>query len=309
MPGQQEILPGGGQMHLLSLKDLTASEVINLVGLAEKIKANQKEYSGILDGKTLTMIFQKTSTRTRMSFEAGMTQLGGHAIYLDWLKTNFTLGSIADEIKCIEKYSDIIMARVYKHGDLVEMSDAIKVPLMNGLCNLYHPCQALSDLLTIKEKKGKLDGLTVAFIGDGNNVCNSLIIGGAKAGMNVNVSTPKGFEPMEGAVKIGKKYGKYKYFTDPKEAVKEADVVYTDTWISMGEEDQKEKKMKAFKEFQVNGELLKGIDPIVMHCLPAHRGYEISDEVLDSANSVVFDQAENRMHMQKAVMVKLLGMS
>ncbi|MFH1586625.1 MAG: ornithine carbamoyltransferase [Candidatus Diapherotrites archaeon] len=294
-------------MHLLSLKDLTASQVNDLVKLAEKIKANQKEYSGILEGKTLTMIFQKTSTRTRMSFEAGMTQLGGHAIFLDWLKTNFTLGGIADEIKCIEKYSDIIMARVYKHGDLVEMANAINVPLMNGLCNLYHPCQILSDLLTIKEKKGKLEGLSLAFIGDGNNVCNSLIIGGAKAGMNVNVATPEGHEPLEDAVKVGKMFGKYKHFTDPKEAVKGADIVYTDTWISMGEENQKERKMKAFKGFQVNGELLNGIDPIVMHCLPAHRGYEISDEVLDSENSVVFDQAENRMHMQKAIMVKLLG--
>lgn len=295
-------------MHLLTLLDWEDWVVGEVIGNAIKIKGNQGAYSRVLENKTLGMIFQKTSTRTRVSFEAGMTQLGGHAIFLDWRTTNFTLGSIKDEIRCLDRYCDIIMARVHKHEDIQAMADASRVPVINALCNLYHPCQALADLMTIKEKKGKLEGLKMAFVGDGNNVCNSLIIGCSKVGMKISVATPKGYEPYKKAVELGKKTGSLRLFNKPEEAVKDADVVYTDTWVSMGQEEEKEERMKAFKGFTVDAKMMKlSNNALFMHCLPAHRGFEVADEVLDSRQSVVFDEAENRMHVQKAVILKLLG--
>ncbi|MFH1696709.1 MAG: ornithine carbamoyltransferase, partial [Candidatus Diapherotrites archaeon] len=210
-------------MHLVTLLDWEPDHITQVIDNAIKVKGNQKEYANTLNNKTLCMLFQKTSTRTRVSFEAGMTQLGGHAIFLDWRASNFTLGAIKDEIRCLDRYSDIIMARVYKHADIKAMADASNVPVINALCNLYHPCQTLADLMTMKEKKGDLKDLKIAFVGDGNNVCNSTIIGGAKVGANVSVATPKGFEPHESAVSLGKELGKLELFNDPAEAVKDAD--------------------------------------------------------------------------------------
>lgn len=296
-------------MHLVTLLDWKSELIGEVIDNAIKVKGNQAKYADALKNKSLCMLFQKTSTRTRVSFEAGMTQLGGHAIFLDWRTTNFTLGDLKDEIRCLDRYCDIIMARVYKHADIKAMADASRVPVINALCDLYHPCQILADLMTIKEKKGKLEGLKLAFVGDGNNVCNSLIIGGSKMGMRVAVATPKGYEPHESAVAVGEKYGKYEHFNKPEDAVKGADVVYTDTWVSMGQEEEKEKRLHDFKGYMVDAKLMAHAkkDALFMHCLPAHRGYEVADEVLDSKQSIVFDEAENRMHVQKAVMLNLLG--
>lgn len=287
-------------MNLVSLKDWKKEDIMKVIDTGIKIKENPEKYSKSLDGKTLAMIFQKTSTRTRASFEVGMTQLGGHGMYLDWSKTNFVLGSLEDEIKCLARYVDIIMARVYKNKDILDMAEASSVPVINGLCDMYHPCQILADLMTMKEKLKGFPDIKVAYVGDGNNVCNSLIIGCSKLGISIAVATPEGYEPD---------LDKWKYVltNDPGAAVKGADVIYTDTWISMGQEDEKNKRMKVFPPYQVNmalvGKAKKHV--IVMHCLPAHRGYEISDEVIDSEKSVVFDEAENRLHVQKALLLEL----
>ncbi len=294
--------------HLLSLSDLTANELKEIILLAHTVKMGPEKFRDILARKTLIMLFQKTSTRTRLSFEAGMTRLGGHAIFLDWAKSNYTLGSLQDETKCLARYGEIIMARVYRHADLETMAAVSQVPLINALSEKFHPCQALADLLTIKEHKGKLEGLKLAYIGDGNNVCHSLLLGCTKAGMQIAVAGPKAYWPDEKIVNEARQYGKVTITEDPKEAVKGADVVYTDTWISMGQEEDEKKRLKKFKDFQVNLKLLAdNKDAIIMHCLPAHRGYEISDDALDSGQSVVFDQAENRMHAQNALMLFLLG--
>ncbi len=296
-------------MDLLTLLDWDAKQIGSVLELAGKVKKNSGKYAAKLQGKTLAMLFQKTSTRTRCSFEAGMTQLGGHAIYLDWRTTNFTLGSLQDEVKALERYCDMIMARVYKHEDIQAIAATSSKPVINGLCNLFHPCQVLGDLLTVKEKKGRLEGLKLAFLGDGNNVCNSLIVGCSKQGMDVAAATPAAHKPYEKAVAVAEELGKYGWSEKPEEAVRNADVVYTDTWVSMGSEAEKEVRLKAFPRYQVNSELMRLAKPkaLFMHCLPAHRNLEVSDEVLDSRQSVVFDQAENRLHVQKVVMLTLLN--
>ncbi|MBU4502521.1 MAG: ornithine carbamoyltransferase [Nanoarchaeota archaeon] len=296
-------------MNLITLKDWTNKDILEVLNLSEKIKKDQKKYSDSLANKTLAMLFQKTSTRTRMSFEAGMTQLGGHAQYLDWRTTNLTLGSLKDEVKCMARYADIIMARVYKHEDIKVMADASSVPVINGLCDVYHPCQAMADLLTIKEKFGKLEGLKLAYIGDGNNVCHSLLIICAKLGVEIAVATPKGYEPSKEITEYAKKEASapVNIYNDPKEAVKDADVVYTDTWVSMGQEEEQKKRENDFKGWTVDKKLMSlSKDAYFMHCLPAHRGYEVSDEVIDSDKSIIFDQAENRLHAQKGIMVHCL---
>jgi len=284
-------------------------QIMQVIDLGAAVKKNPEKYCKALEGKTLAMLFQKTSTRTRVSFEAGMTQLGGHAIYLDWRSTNFTLGSLADEVKCLERYCDIIMARVFKHADIKAIADASEKPVINGLCDLWHPCQILGDLLSIKEKKGKIEGLKLAYVGDGNNVCNSLIVAGSKVGMRVSVATPAAYKPFKEAVAVGESLGKYGWNENPAEAVQGADVVYTDTWVSMGSEAEEKQRLAVFPPYRVNEQLMQEAkrDAIFMHCLPAHRGKEVSDAVLDGKQSVVFDQAENRMHIQKAVMLNLLG--
>lgn len=294
---------------LISLNGFSEKEILDFIDLGIKVKKNASKYSNALKGKTLAMLFQKTSTRTRISFEVAMTQLGGHAIFLDYKNIQFSLGAaISDEIKCIERYCDVIMARVYKHADVVEMANASKIPIINGLSDLWHPCQSLADFMTMKEKFGNFKKVKLAYVGDGNNVCNSLIVAAAKLGVKISAATPKGFEPLNEAIEIGKKAGVLKLFNSAEEAVKGANVVYTDTWISMGQENEKEAKLKAFEGFQVNENLMaKSDSAFFMHCLPAHRGIEVSDEVLDSKNSIVFDQAENRLHVQKAIMLKLLN--
>lgn len=296
-------------MHLLSLKEVSSEFIEEVIDKAMIIKKNPEKYQDALKNRTLAMLFQKTSTRTRVSFESAMTQLGGHAQYLDWRTTNFTLGDLQDEIKCLARYVDIIMARVYKHQDLIEMAKVSRAPVINGLSELEHPCQILADLLTIKEQKGGWKDLKISFLGDGNNVCNSLIIGGTKVGAKVFVATPKQYRPAEFAEKIGRGLNLYFWNENPEEAIKEADVVYTDTWVSMGKEEEKEERLKILPSYQVNRKLMNFTkkEAIFMHCLPVHRGEEVTDEIIDSPQSVVYDQAENRLHIQKAIILKLLN--
>jgi ornithine carbamoyltransferase len=302
--------------HLLSMQGLSSSEIKAILdeatGLKEKLQ--KRESHELLKGKTLGMIFEKPSLRTRVTFETGMTQLGGHAIYL--APADIQLGereSVPDVARNLSRWVDVVMARLSKHDIIVELARYSSVPVINGLTNLHHPCQTLSDLLTIREHKGKLNGLKIAWIGDGNNVCNSLLLGCTLVGTNISVACPHGYEPPADIVKQAranaKKSGaKVELTTDPKKAVDGADVIYTDVWVSMGQEKEARERMKAFKDYQVNAQLLKGAKPdsIVMHCLPAHRGKEITDDVIDGPHSVVWDQAENRMHTQKALLVSLL---
>jgi ornithine carbamoyltransferase len=283
--------------HLLSLNDLTREEIIALIDYAIKIKNNPDAYNDALKNKTLSMIFQKESTRTRISFEAAMTQLGGHAIYLDWRTTNFVRASIADEIKCISRYSNAISARLNSHDDILAMANSATVPVINALTDKSHPCQILGDLMTIKEKFGNFN-VKMAFIGDGNNVSNTLIAGCDKLGIKITVATPKGYEPA----------GKSPLLTltnDPKKAAESADVIYTDTWISMGQEAENDKRIRDFKGYTITADMVRG--KVFMHCLPAHRGLEVESEALDSPASIVFDQAENRMHIQKAILLELIN--
>ena len=291
------------RMNLLSLEGWGKEEIMWLIDESISIKKKKFQYADALKNKTLLMLFEKPSTRTRVSFEAAMTQLGGHSIYLDIKTTNTS--SLEDDMRCISRYADIIMARVFKHETLKIMEKSSKVPVINGLCNKYHPCQILADLMTIKEKFGKFEGLKLAYIGDGNNVCNSLIEGCTKVGIKISVATPKGYEPDKKITESAKKSNLLELTTNPKTAVKGADIIYTDTWISLGQENDKDKKVNDFKGYTVNKELLGNAK--FMHCLPAYRGKEVSIDVMDSKNSIVFEQAENRLHIQKAIILKLLG--
>lgn len=283
-------------MHLLTLKNWSKEDIIHIIDEAILIKEDPEKYYKVLKGKTLAMLFEKKSTRTRVSFESGMTQLGGHALFIDWKTTQLGKADLKDEIKCIDRYVDIIMARVYKHKDIEIMAKYAEKPVINALSDKYHPCQILADLMTIKEKFGNFNNLKLAYVGDGNNVCNSLIIGCKKLGIKINVATPKGYEPKEKSDLLT---------NDPKKAAKDANILYTDTWISMGQEEEKKKRLKIFPPYQVNKKLLG--KALFMHCLPACRGYEVTDDVIDSKQSIVFDQAENRLHAQKAVILKLMG--
>jgi ornithine carbamoyltransferase len=297
------------QFDLLSLKDLSAKQIMYLVDLASKTKKNKKKYANKMKGKTLLMIFSKPSLRTRLSFDIGMNQLGGHSIFYD-LKYS-TLGkkeSIKDFGKVVDGYVDIIMARLYKQSDLNKLAKWSEVPVINGLTNDYHPCQILGDLLTIKEKLGKLKGIKLTYVGDANNnVAHSLIIACWKLGIECVISCPKQKKFMPDNKEIGK--AKYKFVLDPKKAVKNADMIYTDTWMSY-QVPKKEKmsRKKILKKFQVNSDLMKiGRKAGFMHCLPAHRGDEVTSSVLDSKKSWVYDQAENRTYAEKAVILWLLG--
>ncbi|MFH0927274.1 MAG: ornithine carbamoyltransferase [Candidatus Micrarchaeota archaeon] len=285
-------------MNLLTLKDWTAGQLSGTLDLAIELKKEPKKYSSSLSQKSLAMLFEKTSTRTRMSFEIAMTQLGGHALFIDWKSTQLAKAELRDEMRCIDRYADAIMARVYAHESLQIMAKYCQKPIINGLSELYHPCQAVADLMTLKEKLGKLEGRALAYIGDGNNVCNSLIIACHMAGMKISVATPPGYEPLEKPDVLT---------TYPAEAAKGADAVYTDTWISMGQEAEKEKRMKDFSGYQITPEILGGA--FFMHCLPAYRGYEVSSSVMDSPQSIVFDEAENRLHAQKAILLKAMGVA
>jgi ornithine carbamoyltransferase len=269
----------------------------------------------LLKGKTLGMIFSKSSTRTRVSFEVGMFQLGGHALFLSSGDIQLGRGeSIEDTVKVLSRYLDGIMIRTYDHHDVLDLAKYGSIPIINGLTDLMHPCQILADLMTIKEHKGRLKGLKLAYLGDGNNVANSLVHGCAKAGMHIAVGSPEGYECDAGcvaeAVETAKLTGGSVLLTkDPAEAVRDADVIYTDTWVSMGQESEKAKKIPVFMHYQVNSTLMKHASPqaIFLHCLPAYRDYEVTSQVIDGPSSVVFDQAENRLHAQKAILVKLMG--
>ena len=297
--------------HLLKLGDLTGEQIIDILNLADQLKDENKK--GIvhhhLKGKTLGMIFTKASTRTRVSFEVGMYQLGGNALFLSGNDLQIGRGEpIEDTARVLSRFLDGIMIRTFKQDDVEKLAEYGSIPIINGLTDYCHPCQVLADLQTIREFKGKLEGLKLAFIGDGNNMANSLIVGCIKVGMSVSIACPVGYEPDAEIVKWGMEQGKLTITNNPKEAVVGADVVYTDVWASMGQEGEAQIRMKAFKGFQVNAELmaLANKGAMVQHCLPAHRGEEITAEVLEAHANEIFEEAENRLHAQKAVMVKLL---
>ena len=300
--------------HILSDFDLTRDEVTEILDLSERIKADKGKYSDALEGMTLIMLFELASLRTRISFEAGMTQLGGHAIFYDVTGGGFTRSeTLEDGVKVLSRYSDCIMARVLKHGNMERIVSAATVPVINGMTEKYHPCQNLADLLTIREKKGRLEGLKIAYVGDGAcNTANSTMIGCTSVGMDVTVvcpDDPKYSPNPEIIKKVKERSGKGVAVShEPTDGVGGVDVIYSDVWVSAGMEEEKAERMKTFLPFQVNEELLSHADPdcIVMHCLPAHRGLEITSEVMDSPQSVVIDQAENRMHSQKGLLFYLL---
>ncbi len=303
--------------NLISIHDLTERDVNQILVNSMTMKSLRKsrqphEY---LLGKTLAMIFEKPSTRTRVSFEVGMSDLGGKSIVLG--KDELQLGvreSTKDVANTLSRYVNGIMIRTFSHKKVLELAEYATVPVINGLSDLLHPCQVLSDLFTITEKKGTLKDIKMAFIGDGNNVCHSLMLAAAKTGFSLSIATPKGYEPKEEIVKIAFEDAKesgaeIKISNDPVAAVSGADVIYTDVWTSMGKEKEAAKRKKDFKGFQVNSGLVKLADEeaIVMHCLPAHRGEEITDDIIDGKKSAVWDQAENRLHTQKAIMMMLMG--
>jgi len=299
----------------ISVKDVTSQEISKIFGLTGKLKENKAGFSRMLAGKTLALIFQKPSNRTRVSFEVGMYQLGGYSIYLGPNEINLGVReAVGDVAKTLSRYVDGIVLRTFAHENVLEMARFSDKPVINGLSDLMHPCQALSDIYTIKEKLHTLKGLTLAYIGDGNNVCNSLLYASAKTGLNIQIAVPKGYEPdslvlKEAKLEALRMGGSVKITHQPQEAVQGADVIYTDTWTSMGQEKESKARKKAFSGVQINKQLLKlsGKHPLIMHCLPAHRGEEITGDVLDSKNSIVFDQAENRMHVQKAILITLLS--
>ena len=292
---------------LISVNDLSLKEIQGIFSLTGKLKKNKGKFSGVLKGRTLALIFQKPSNRTRVSFQVGMYQLGGNCMYLSSSEINLGVReTIADVAKTLSRYVDGIVLRTFAHENILEMARHASIPIINGLSDFSHPCQALADIYTIEEKLGTFKGKLLVYVGDGNNVCNSLLFACMKVGLKINVATPGGFEPAKIAKE--KASGVARIFSDPFEAVKGADVVYTDVWASMGQEKEAEERKRIFKDFQINSRLmsLAKKDALVMHCLPAHRGEEITDEVIDSKNSIVFDQAENRLHVQKAILIKLL---
>ena len=296
--------------NLLTLDELSPKEFSALLDFSIKLKKEFKKSGNkpLLKNKTLTMIFQKPSTRTRVSFEAGMFQLGGHAINLSSDGTQLSRGeTVEDTAKTLSRYSDCIMARVYEHEQIEQLAKHATVPVINGLSDSFHPCQILADFMTIKEKKGKIKDLKIAWIGDGNNVCNSMIIGCALSGAKISIATPKGFEPDKNVIKEAKKSTDVELILDPIKAITNADVVVTDTFTSIHNLDPKRSK-KFLPKYQVNDSLMKHAkkNSIFMHCLPAKRGNEVTSSVIDGPQSVVWDEAENRLHTQKALLVSLI---
>ncbi|MED4958293.1 ornithine carbamoyltransferase [Paenibacillus macerans] len=301
----------------IELTDYTMEEIHYLIDLAVELKRKQKngEVYQPLKGKTVGLIFEKSSTRTRVSFEVGIYQLGGHALFLS--KNDIQLGrgeTIADTAGVMSRYLDGIMIRTFGHDRVVELARHAAVPVINGLSDAAHPCQVLADYQTLYEHKGKLQGLKLAYIGDGNNMAHSLMIGGAKLGVHVSVASPEGYEPdpqiVADAKEIAKATGaRIEVVREPKEAVRDADAIYTDVWASMGFEEEQKIREIAFKDYQVDEELAKYAKPdyVFLHCLPAHRGEEVSEGVIDGPHSIIFDEAENRLHAQKALLAALLG--
>lgn len=303
------------EKDFISIKDLTPKDIWDIFNLTDRLKKDKAKFSRILAGKTLALIFQKPSCRTRVSFEVGMYQLGGDSIYLGPNEINLGVReSIKDVAKTLSGYVDGIVLRTFAQENVLEMARFSEKPVINGLSDFEHPCQALADVYTIQEKLKRLSNRVLAYVGDGNNVCNSLLYAAALVGINMNVATPPRYAPAKIVFNEAKKIASAKriainLFAKPKEAVKDADVIYTDVWASMGQEKEAKIRKKVFKEFQVNNKLVKLAkkSALVMHCLPAHRGEEITDEVIESKNSIIFDQAENRLHVQKAILIKLLG--
>ncbi|PRS07784.1 ornithine carbamoyltransferase [Bacillus atrophaeus] len=297
---------------LLTLKDLSESDISALLTEAADLKQNKIQ--PIFQGKTLAMIFEKSSTRTRVSFEAGMAQLGGNALFLSQKDLQLGRGeTVADTAKVLSGYVDAIMIRTFEHEKVEELAEHADIPVINGLTDKYHPCQALADLLTIKEIKGKLKGVKVAYIGDGNNVAHSLMVGCAKMGCDVSIASPKGYEVLDEAVNAAKEYAgvsgsSITLTADPVEAAKGADVIYSDVFTSMGQEAETNERLTVFTPYQVNASLVKHAKPdyTFLHCLPAHREEEVTAEIIDGPNSAVFKQAENRLHVQKALLKAIL---
>jgi len=304
------------QKHLLSLKDYSRADIEEIFDLARRMKARPGDYRKALDGKTLAMIFQKPSTRTRVSFEVGMFQLGGHALFLGADAIQLHRGeTVPDTAKVLSRFVDGIMARVFAHQDITDLARHATVPVINGLSDLLHPCQALAAYFTLLERRGSLEGLKIAYVGDGNNVCHELMFGAVKLGIAMSVAAPAGYEPNQLIVKSAAREAQKgkapapEVMSDPREAVTGADVVYTDVWTSMGQEAESEARTKAFEGYIVDQTLMSRAKPdaVFMHCLPAHRGEEVAAEVMDGPRSIVFDEAESRLHVQKALMALLMA--
>ena len=300
--------------HLITEHDLSSGEITNIFRLTQELKKNKFKYPSFLKNKTVGLVFQKPSLRTRVSFEVGIRQLGGQCIYLGPEEINIgKREAIADVAKVLSRYLDVIIARVFSNQDILSLAQSSTIPVINGLCDLYHPCQALTDVYSVLEKFGTIKNKTLAYIGDGNNVCHSLMLVCAKMGLNIAIATPAKYEPNADIFKSAKVLAGLSGATvtlshDPRAAVKGAHVIYSDVWVSMGQEEETKKRLKDFQGFEINRPLTRLADKnfIFMHCLPAHRGQEVSEDVIDSPNSIIFDQAENRLHVQKAIMKFLL---
>ena len=301
-------------MHLINFKALSGQDIEGFVDKGIQVKHNPKESAQKLKGKSAALVFQKTSTRTRVAFEVAMTQLGGHALFIDWRSTNFTLADMGDETQYLSRNVDCIMARLLKNADLRKMADSSKVPVVNGCDDMYHPSQALADLVTVKEKKGELKGAKLVYVGVHNNVCNSLIESCTKTGVELTTVTPIFNEAArdEELMKKAEKTGLWKKTLDLKKAVRDTDFVYTDTWLDMEFftdpkfADEKERRLKLMMPYQINSVLLKDSSAFVMHDMPIHRGYEISAEAIENPKSVIYEQAENRLYSAKAILLGLI---
>ena len=299
--------------HLLKMLDLSKEEILDILNLADQLKYENKNgiEHHILKGKTLGMIFQKSSTRTRVSFETGMYQLGGQALFLSNRDLQIGRGEpVQDTARVLSRYLDGIMIRTFEQKEVEDLAKYGSIPVINGLTDFCHPCQVLADLMTIREFKGRFEGLKMCYIGDGNNMANSLIVGGLKVGMEVSIACPKDYQPAAEVLEFAKGYGDKFSMTDvPLEAAKDADVLFTDVWTSMGEEAETEKRKIAFKGYQINDDIMAvaKADAMVQHCLPAHREEEITEKEFEAHANEIFEEAENRLHAQKAVMVKVMG--
>lgn len=299
--------------HLLKMLDLSKEEILDILNLADQLKYENKNgiEHHILKGKTLGMIFQKSSTRTRVSFETGMYQLGGQALFLSNRDLQIGRGEpVQDTARVLSRYLDGIMIRTFEQKEVEDLAKYGSIPIINGLTDFCHPCQVLADLMTIREFKGRFEGLKMCYIGDGNNMANSLIVGGLKVGMEVSIACPKDYQPAAEVLEFAKGYGDKFSMTDvPLEVAKDADVLFTDVWTSMGEEAETEKRKIAFKGYQINDDIMAvaKADAMVQHCLPAHREEEITEKVFEAHANEIFEEAENRLHAQKAVMVKVMG--
>ncbi len=298
--------------HLLKMLDLSTEEIIDILNLADQLKYEQKHGipHNLLKGMTLGMIFQKSSTRTRVSFEAGMYQLGGHALFLSSKELQIGRGEpVQDTARVLSRYINGIMIRTFEQSEVENLAEYGNIPIINGLTDFSHPCQVLADLQTVREYKNKLDGLKMCYIGDGNNMANSLTVGCLKVGMDVTLACPEGYHPDKRVLNFAAAYPNFKLVSSPKEAAADADVLFTDVWASMGQEGEAEKRRIAFKGYQINDDIMSVAksDAMVMHCLPAHREEEITAKVLEQHANEIFDEAENRLHAQKAVMVRLMA--